>query len=133
MIGVSPLLLAAAAILALSLMLFNVIDLRGTATRQRPAQSRKECPVIGDGNAFALVLHSRYLLLMALLIFLLNWVNSAGEYILAVIVKHAVDAEIAAGTLAAGEERRFIGAFFDEYFQVVTSPGCCSSCSSFRG
>ena len=39
---------------------------------------------IGVGNAFALVLRNRYLLLMALVIFLLNWVNTSGEYILSV-------------------------------------------------
>ncbi|HTN49912.1 MAG TPA: MFS transporter [Burkholderiaceae bacterium] len=123
LIGVSPLLLAAAAILALSLVLFNFIDLRRAPARQRAVHGRKPDVPIGDGNAFALVLRGRYLLLMALLILLLNWVNSAGEYILAVIVKHAADADIAAGTLAAGEERRFIGAFFADYFQIVNIAG----------
>ncbi len=78
---------------------------------------------IGDGNAFGLVLRNRYLLLMALVIFLLNWVNSAGEYILSSIVKHAVDADVAAGRLAAGDEGRFIGAFFADYFQIVNIAG----------
>ena len=123
LIGVSPLLLAAAAVLTLSLILFNVIDLHGPVSRQKMAEDPKADVPIGAGNAFALVLRSRYLLLMALVIFLLNWVNSAGEYILAVIVKHAADAQIAAGTLAAGEARRFIGAFFADYFQMVNLAG----------
>jgi AAA family ATP:ADP antiporter len=121
--GVSPLLLAAAAILTLSLILFNVIDLRGAATRQRAAQGPKEDVAIGDGNAFTLVLRGRYFLLMALLILLLNWVNSSGEYILSAIVKHAADAEVAAGTLSAGERRSFIGAFFADFFQIVNLAG----------
>ena len=123
LIGVSPLLLAAAAILTMSLILFNVIDLRGQAARPGQADSPKEDVPIGDGNAFALVLRNRYLLLMALVIFLLNWVNSTGEYILAVIVKHAADASVAAGTLSTGEEERFIGAFFADYFQIVNTAG----------
>jgi AAA family ATP:ADP antiporter len=123
LIGVSPLLLAAAAILTLSLILFNVIDLRGPASRQSMAQDPKADVPIGAGNAFALVLRNRYLLLMALVIFLLNWVNSAGEYILAVIVKHAADAEVAVGTLSAGERRWFIAAFFADYFQIVNLAG----------
>jgi AAA family ATP:ADP antiporter len=123
LIGVSPLLLAAAAILALSLILFNIIDLRGQAARPGQAEGPKEDVAIGDGNAFALVLRNRYLLLMALVIFLLNWVNSTGEYVLAVIVKHAADAEVAAGTLSAAEEQRFIGAFFADYFQIVNTAG----------
>ena len=123
LLGVSPLLLAAGAILALSLILFNFIDLRGAATRPRPAQGPKEDVAIGDGNAFTLVLHGRYLLLMALLILLLNWVNSAGEYILAVIVKHAADADVSAGILSAGERRWFIATFFADYFQIVNLAG----------
>ena len=113
-IGVNPLLLAAATILAVSLILFNIIDLRGQAARHARTGPAKEDVPIGVGNAFALVLRNRYLLLMALVIFLLNWVNTSGEYILSSIVKHAADAEVAAGTLSAGDEGRFIGAFFAE-------------------
>ena len=122
-IGVNPLLLAAATILAASLVLFNVIDLRGRAERRRAAKPSAEDVPIGDGNAFALVMRNRYLLLIALVIFLLNWVNSAGEYILSSIVKHAADADVAAGRLSAGDEGRFIGAFFADYFQVVNIAG----------
>ena len=122
-LGVTPLLLAAATVLATSLVLFNVIDLRGQAERRRSATAVKEDVPIGDGNAFGLVLRNRYLLLMALVIFLLNWVNSAGEYILSSIVKQAADADVAAGRLAAGDEGRFIGAFFADYFQIVNIAG----------
>ena len=122
-IGVNPLLLAAATILAVSLILFNIIDLRGQAARNARAGPAKEDVPIGVGNAFALVLRNRYLLLMALLIFLLNWVNTSGEYILSSIVKHAADAEVGAGTLSAGDEGRFIGAFFADYFQIVNIAG----------
>jgi AAA family ATP:ADP antiporter len=122
-LGVNPLLLAAAIVLAASLVLFNVIDLRGDGDRSRHGNAGEADMPIGDGNAFALVLRSRYLLLMALVIFLLNWVNSAGEYILSAIVKQAADADVAAGRLAAGDEGRFIGAFFADYFQVVNIAG----------
>ena len=120
-IGVNPLLLAAATILAVSLILFNIIDLRGQAAR-RTGRAEKDVP-IGAGNAFALVLRNRYLVLMALVILFLNWVNTSGEYILSSIVKHAADAEVAAGTLSAGDEGRFIAAFFANYFQIVNIAG----------
>jgi AAA family ATP:ADP antiporter len=120
-IGVNPLLLVAAAILASSLILFNVIDRRSDAAR--PAHAKSDDVPIGTDGAFTLVLRSRYLLLVALLVFLLNWVNSAGEYILSSIVKHAADAEVAAGRLAPGDEGRYIGAFFAEYFEVVNVVG----------
>jgi AAA family ATP:ADP antiporter len=122
-LGVHPLLLVAVVVLAASLVLFNFIDLRAVGDRRgRQAAQREDAP-IGDGNAFALVLRDRYLLLVAMLIFVLNWVNSSGEYILSSIVKHAADAEVAAGRLPAREEGRFIGAFFADYFQVVNIAG----------
>ena len=122
-IGVNPLLLAASAILAASLILFNIIDLRGQAARHIGTGRAKEDVPIGVGNAFALVARNRYLLLVALVIFLLNWVNTSGEYILSSIVKHAADAEVAAGALPAGDEGRFIGAFFAEFFEIVNVAG----------
>jgi AAA family ATP:ADP antiporter len=122
-IGVNPLLLAAATILAASLILFNIIDLRGQAERHARTGSAEEDVSIGVGDAFALVLRSRYLLLIALLILFLNWVNTSGEYILSSIVKHAADAEVAAGTLSAGDEGRFIGTFYADYFQIVNIAG----------
>jgi AAA family ATP:ADP antiporter len=122
-LGVTPLLLAAAVVLAVSLMLFNVIDLRDATERRRNHDAQKEDVPIGDGNAFGLVLRNRYLLLVAALIFVLNWVNSAGEYILSSIVKHAADADVAAGRLAADDEGRFIGAFYADYFGIVNVAG----------
>jgi AAA family ATP:ADP antiporter len=50
-------------------------------------------------------------------------VNSVGEYILSSIVKHAADAEVAAGRLPAHETGRYIGAFFAGYFEVVNVAG----------
>jgi AAA family ATP:ADP antiporter len=125
LIGVNALLLAAAAVLAASLALFNLIDLGVDGSRrcQTPQQIIEAEQAIGGSGAFTLVLRSRYLLLMALVILLLNWVNSAGEYILSSIVKHAAEAEVAAGRIGPGDQGRFIGAFFADYFQVVNIAG----------
>jgi AAA family ATP:ADP antiporter len=99
-LGVHAMLLAASVVLAASLMLFNVIDARErsevTAARQPAAV---EAP-IGDGNAFALVLRNRYLLLIGVMVLLLNWVNATGEYVLSSIVQRAAEEQIAAGTLS---------------------------------
>ncbi len=121
-LGVYPLLLVAASILAASLMLFNFIDLRGRAATQTRRTDDADV-AIGRGGAFELVRRNRYLLLMAFVILLLNWVNSAGEYILSAIVKQTADAQVAAGTLPAAERGRFIAAFFSDYFQVVNIIG----------
>jgi len=124
-IGVYELLLAAAVVLVASQLLFNLIDLMVRRDRQqRPgAAAGKADKAIGGSGAFALVARSRYLLLMALVILLLNWVNSAGEYILSSIVKHAAEAEVASGRIAADAQGHYIGAFFADYFQVVNIAG----------
>ena len=69
--------------LVLSLALFNFIDRRDSQPRQagRAADDQPE-KVIGGRSAFALVAGNRYLLGMAMVILILNWVNSASEYIL---------------------------------------------------
>jgi AAA family ATP:ADP antiporter len=121
--GVRPLLLFAAAILAASLAVFNYVDLRRRAAQAAQPGRTGEDVDIGGGNAFALVLASRYLLLVAGTIFLLNWCNSAGEYILSAIVKGTADAKVAAGTLAPADTGRFIGRFYADYFQVVNVAG----------
>lgn len=129
-IGVHALLLAAAAVLVLSLGLFNTIDRldRRQRARRRPgdgagAGTAAPGAAIGGGGAFALVLNNRYLLGMALVILLLNWVNSAGEYILSAIVKQAAADELAAGRLLPADQGHFIGSFFADYFQLVNIIG----------
>jgi ATP:ADP antiporter, AAA family len=121
-IGVPPLLLVAAGVLSLSLLLFNWTDRR--ALRQESAgRAEEDKSVIGGPGPFRMVLSDRYLLLMALVILLLNCINSAGEYILSSIVKQAADAQVAAGTMTHADVRRFIGAFFSDYFGIVNLAG----------
>ena len=122
-LGVHAMLLVAAVILAASLMLFNLIDARERVQRVIGRGATDEQAPIGDGNAFALVLRNRYLLLVAALVLLLNWVNATGEYILSSIVQRAAEEQVAAGTLTREAEGAFIGAFYAEYFQVVNIAG----------
>jgi AAA family ATP:ADP antiporter len=71
------------------------------------------------GGAFGLVFRSRYLLMIAVMVFLLNWVNSTGEYILSRTVSRAATASIAAtqavGDAADSAEKVFIGKFYSSY------------------
>jgi AAA family ATP:ADP antiporter len=122
-LGVHALLLVAATILGASLALFNLIDLRARSAASGAVHPKAAELPIGHGNAFALVLRSGYLLLIAALFLLVNWVNTTGEYVLSSIVKQAADADVAAGILAPGKEGAFIGAFFAHYFQVVNVIG----------
>jgi len=121
-VGVSQMLLVAAGVLASTLVVTHFVNARERGAK-RPGTSdgdRDETP-IGGGNAFAMVLRNRYLLLLAIMLLLNNWVNSNGEYILGHIVKEAADAN-AVGHGAA-EERAFIAEFYAVYFGVVNLAG----------
>ncbi len=68
------------------------------------------------GSAFGLVLRSRYLLLIALLMLLLNWVNTNGEYVLGKTVSAAAQAAAARGGPTA---EIAIGAFYSGQLTIV--------------
>ena len=71
----------------------------------------------GFWGGISLVLGDRYLLLIALLVIVLNWVNSTGEYILAELVVQYADAQVAATpSLDKGE---VIAAFYGNFFSIV--------------
>ena len=130
-LGVNPLLLVAVTILATSLLLFNIIDLRERTAGGRArggehdpgAVLRPRDVAIGEGAAFSLLMRNRYLLLIALITFFLNWVNSAGEYILSAVVKHDADLAVATGSITLAEQGRYIGTFFADYFHIVNIVG----------
>jgi AAA family ATP:ADP antiporter len=141
-LGVAEPLLIAAAILGASLLITNIVDGRerdghGRAAQAaanstagasassappatKPASSRES---IGKEGAFHLVLRKRYLLLIALLILFLNWVNTTGEYILSRTVKAAAASAVAAGTAGGMDEGQFIGKFYSDFFLGVNLLG----------
>ncbi|MFM2446754.1 MAG: hypothetical protein RI936_1201, partial [Pseudomonadota bacterium] len=122
-VGVHALLLVAASILAASLGLFNLIDWRARSREPLAGAAAAKDEPIGPDGAFGLVLRNRYLLLIAALVFLLNWVNATGEYILSSVVAQQAQAEVAAGNLAAAKVGAYIGGFYASYFQVVNIAG----------
>jgi AAA family ATP:ADP antiporter len=69
------------------------------------------------GNGFALVMKSPYLRLAALLLVLMNLVNTVGEFILGQAVVFAADTRAAAQ--AGFDEQAFVGAFYGDYFLWV--------------
>ena len=122
-VGIYELLLVSGGVLLASLVLTNLIDSR---ERRAPAaasgSSEAEAP-LGRSGAFQLVLQNRYLLLIALLMLFLNWVNTTGEYILGRTVKEAAQALLATDPGAASDEETFIGHFYADFFTVVNIAG----------
>jgi AAA family ATP:ADP antiporter len=109
--GRSPFLMMeiAAAVLVVHLVLYRVIARRMAARAGRPAAEP-----IKAGNGFALVLKSPYLRLVALLLVLLNIVNTVGEFILGQAVVESADARQALD--ASFDREAYVGTFYGHYF-----------------
>jgi len=89
--------------------LFWLVENREGARRQRAAAVPLEA-----GGGFALIARSPYLRLIALLIAVLNLVNTTGEYILGRAVVH--EASVRAAADPSFHTQAFIGAFYGSYF-----------------
>jgi AAA family ATP:ADP antiporter len=79
-------------------------------------------PVTRRGT-FRLVFEDRYLLLIAFLLLVLNWVNTTGEYILGRTVAGAAEAAVAAGEAEGLSVSEYIGRFYSEFFFAVNLLG----------
>jgi AAA family ATP:ADP antiporter len=79
--GPQALMGGAAMLLVVCVLLMAWVEARTVAHGATQAEPGKEEPLSGE-NPFRLLLRDRYLLLIAALTLLLNWVNSSGEYIL---------------------------------------------------
>lgn len=87
------------------------------APEQVPLPEPAPTPTRPHG-AFELVFRTRYLLLIAVLVLLVNWVNTTGEYILGRLVEETAESLVASGgtPLSVGE---YIGRFYSDFFSVV--------------
>ncbi|HSM09181.1 MAG TPA: MFS transporter [Gemmatimonadota bacterium] len=71
-------------------------------------------------GAFQLVFRTRYLLLIAILVLLVNWVNTTGEYILGRLVEETAISLVAGGETSLSEGQ-YIGRFYSDFFSVVNA------------
>ena len=146
--GIPQLLLVAAALLGLAVIISNLVDARQRlrqedhlplhlTTAEIPAatgeyqiqtveDSKKltvSLPGIGPTSrrgTFRLVFGSRYLLLIALLILILNWVNTTGEYNLSSTVTGAAELAVSSGRAGGLSESEFIGRFYSDFLFFVS-------------
>jgi len=129
-IGINRLLLLAAGLLVASLAITNVVDARESRPRAAGAGgvARDESPITEGGalRAFELVVRHRYLLLIALLTLLVNWVNTSGEYILGRTVSQAAKAAVASGQTGGLTEREFVGKFYSDFQLWVNIFSVCA-------
>jgi AAA family ATP:ADP antiporter len=131
-VGINQLFLVSAAVLVLATLLTNVVEAR---EQRRPAkrspQNVEEAEErFSKEGAFRMVLRSRYLLLIALLILIVNWVNTNGEFILGDRVKETFQRSVAEelGSAASPDVvdqqvRVQIGDFYAKFLTVVNVVG----------
>ena len=104
----------AAGLLLTTAGLYYVVNRGGSAARR--AEVAAEMP-LGGRSGFTLVFASRYIGLVAVLLILLNVVNTVGEYILSrLVVLHAFEAVEAD---PAFDKNAYIGSFYGSYFLWV--------------
>jgi AAA family ATP:ADP antiporter len=120
-VGINQLLLLGAAVLGSQVFLTNYVDRREQEHQlaRKKTVSASKTETAKHSESFKLVFKTRYLLLMALMLMLTNWVNTTGEFILGDIIKqHAVE-QIAAGQAGGLSEGQIIGDFYSKYFTYV--------------
>jgi len=114
-IGVYAMMLVSAGLLVLSALISNVVHVR-EKNRIKDVQKQKviESPLGPDGG-FQLIKRHRYLLLIALLTLMENWVNSNGEYILSKTVGKMAHDTVASGQSPGLTEAQVIGSFYAHF------------------
>jgi len=131
--GPYPFMLGAAALLAISMVITNLVnkrEKRGQGSDVTPGDraEAKGAPAAADRpgedrvrgrSGFALVLGDRYLLLIAGLMLLSNLVNTNGEYILGKTVVSLYSQMHGAAAAGGIGEKKVIGEFYGNYFTVV--------------
>lgn len=115
------LMILATVLLATCFAMIVTVNRREVARTDIVGQQQNAQPIAGR-NGFALVFSDRYLLLIALLMVLLNVVNSAGEFLLGKLVGAQAMA-LFDGDALAEERRRYIGAFYGTFFGRVNLLG----------
>jgi AAA family ATP:ADP antiporter len=74
---------------------------------------------LGPEGGFRLILASRYLRLIALMVILLNMVNTIGEFLLGKVVVAQASRALADGTAAGLTKAQLIGIFYGDFFGWV--------------
>jgi len=88
----------------------------------KAGQSSGEAPLGRDG-AFRLILNSRYLFWIAMLMLVLNVVNTTGEFILSKLVVDNADRLIASGVASVEQKPELIATFYGSFFSWVNLAG----------
>lgn len=122
-VGPLPLLLLGVVLLATSIALIRP-ETDAIPQPSRPQAAPGEAPqrVGSILGGFQVVFRSRYLLLVAAFVVLLNCIGSTGDYLLAALIKGRAEA-LAGATAALADREAIIGALYARYQLWVTLAG----------
>jgi AAA family ATP:ADP antiporter len=99
-------------------------EARGETIADEPARVEPTGPQIESGRgAFAMVFKTRYLLYIAILILLLNWINTNGQSLLDFLITDRAAQSVAAGTAGGLDAGRYIGTFYADFDKWVNIAG----------
>jgi AAA family ATP:ADP antiporter len=130
-LGLYQMMLVAGGILGICILLTRITHMRemkraeSTATevsQEEEAGKKEQEKPLEKGGAFRLVFKKRYLLYIAFLVLLLNFINTNGEYILGEYVTRTAKEAVEMGTTGGLSLEEFIGKFyagFMKYFNLA--------------
>jgi AAA family ATP:ADP antiporter len=118
--GAPRLLIGAGIVLVVCTLLTGVIS---RVARKAAPQAKKEEAPLGREGGFGLIFKDRYLSLIAMLMVLLNVVNTTGEYLFGRYVVETAQALHGTGAEADIARQAFIGATYSRLFSTVNLAG----------
>jgi len=119
--GTYGLMLAAGALLLLCVVVNRLVG-RFPGAFSKDSQAVGKEP-LGREGALRLILNSRYLFWIAMLMMVVNVVNTTGEFILGKLVVENADRLIASGAAPLAQKAEIIGAFYGSFFSWVNLAG----------
>jgi ATP:ADP antiporter, AAA family len=122
--GVLELMLVGIVLLILQTLITNIVDRRAVGLRAATQnaglqEAAPSSPRTYRSDAFGMVWGNRYLLMIAFVLLLLNWVNTTGEYILGNSIRAAAETAVANGQAGGMTVGQFIGTAYAKYFTLV--------------
>ena len=117
-LGPYRLMLVAAGVLGCCVVVAEIVNRRQTQQVRAGRADDTDKP-LGKEGGFELIAKDRYLLLIALLIVILNLVNTTGEYILGKFVVAESVARFGVEEASLDARQKFIGGFYGDFFSYV--------------
>ncbi|UCF04439.1 MAG: translocase [bacterium] len=124
-IGKYQMLLVAGVVLGICIVLTRIIHMReirrvsARTAESSEGESTEEEKPLEKGGGFQLLFKKRYLLYIALVVLLLNFVNTNGEYILGKFVSRTANEAVAAGTAGGLDVPDFITRFYASFYKYM--------------